>query len=119
MKRDSVSLAIVFPVCAVFVMYGVYALVQTRANPQLLGIVLALVSVTGGVGLMLNRRWSRYCIYVVSAAVIGTWFYYVALAAHSWPYDTLLESVISLLAGLFVVLVAAASSYLVRKHFGA
>jgi len=119
MKRGRVSRAIVFLVGAAFVAYGVYALVQSRANVQLLGAVLGVVSFIGGIGLILNRQWSRYCIYVVSAAIAGTWFYYVALTAQSWPNDTLVESVISLLPGILIVVVAAGSSYLVTKHFRA
>jgi len=119
MKPGSVSWITVIFIGAVFVIYGLYALVQTRLNPQVFGIVMALLSVAGGIGLILNRRWSRYCIYVVSGAFIGTWLYYVALAARTWPYDRLLESVISLLPGLFMVFVAAVSTHVVRKHFGA
>jgi hypothetical protein len=87
--------------------------------PQLLGAVTGVVSVIGGIGLLLNRQWSRYCIYVVSATVAMTWLYYVALSAQSWPYNTLLESVISLLPGIFIVALGAGSSYLVMKHFRA
>jgi hypothetical protein len=120
MKPGIVSRVTAISIGVLFVMYGLYALVQTRLNPQVLGITIALVSVAGGIGLMLNRRWSRYCIYVVSMGFIGTWLYYVAvLAMRAWPYDTLLESVISLVPGLFMVFVAAGSSYVVRKHFGA
>ena len=60
---------------AVFVAYGVYALAQTRSNPQLRGALMAVLSVLGGIGLVFNRQWSKYCIYVVSAAVGGTWFF--------------------------------------------
>jgi hypothetical protein len=119
MTPGRVSWVRVILVGAVFVLYGFYVLVQSRLNPQVLGIVMALVSVAGGIGLMLNRRWSRYCIYVVSTVFMGTWLYHVALAARAWPYDTLPGSVISLLPGLFLIFVAAASTYVVRKHFGA
>jgi len=45
--------------------------------------------------------------------------FYVALSAQSWPYSTVVESVISLLPGILIVVVAAGSSYLVTKHFRA
>ena len=66
---------------AVFVAYGVYALAQTRSNPQLRGALMAVLSVLGGIGLVFNRQWSKYCIYVVSAAVGGRGFLRGALCA--------------------------------------
>jgi hypothetical protein len=119
MKRASLSRPILFSLSAVFVMYGVYALMQSRENPQVTPVVFALVSIAGGGGLILNRRWSRYCIYVVSAALIVTWFHYaaLALAAQRWRDDTMLFSIISFLPGLLIVFLAVASSYMVRKHF--
>jgi drug/metabolite transporter (DMT)-like permease len=101
---------------AVFIAYGIYALSASRASPQLLGILTALVSVIGGVGIVLNQRWSKYCVYVVSALLSGTWLYYAALAVLSAPLS---QIVIALLPGLFIVVIAAGSSYVVTRHFRA
>jgi hypothetical protein len=102
---------------ALFIAYGVYALVQVRANPQWVAIAVACFSVLGGIGLMLDRPWSRFCIYIVSLAVAGAWAYYTALAVPTWPYGTLSETTIALLPGMFLLVIAAGSSYLVTRHF--
>jgi hypothetical protein len=120
MGSDAIGRITIILIGAVFVIYGLYALLESRLNPNALGVVVALTSLVGGIGLMLNRRWSRFCIYVVSTTLIATWLGYVAiLAARAWPYATSLESVISLVPGFLMLFVAAASSYLVKNHFRA
>ena len=89
--------------------------------PSVLGVLTGLVSALGGVGLAMSRPWSRFCIYIVSFGVVGTWLYYsvVALQAQGWPNETVLVIgwLISLFPGLCTVVIAAGSSYLVTRHF--
>jgi hypothetical protein len=50
-------------------------------------------------------------------AVAGAWAYYTALAVPTWPYGTLIETIIAHLPGMFLLVIAAGSSYLVKRHF--
>jgi hypothetical protein len=106
-------------VAGVFIAYGVYAILQARNNASVLNVLFGLVSALGGVGVALSRPWSRFCIYIVSIGLVATWLYYtvVALQYLGWPYDSVLEWLISLFPGLCTVAIAAGSSYLVTKHF--
>jgi len=109
-----------FSIGGIFLAYGIYAIAQTRANPQVLAISVAVVSALGGVGLILDHRWSRICIYLVSFGLTATWLYYTGrLAIQAWPYNSVAETVIALLPGALIVFIAAGSSYLVTKHFNA
>jgi hypothetical protein len=117
MERSRVSKAVVFLIGALFIAYGVYALVQGRASPQWASLAVAGLSLLGGIALLLGRPWSRFCIYVVSLAIAGAWVYYTALAVPSWPYGTLIETIIALLPGVFLLVIAAGSCYLVTRHF--
>jgi hypothetical protein len=119
MEQLRASKAVVVLVGGIFIAYGIYALVQSRANPRLLGVLIAAVAVVGGLGLILNCPWSKYCIYLVSAALTGTWLYYTAayVMRQGWPYSTAAQSLIALLPGLLIVVIGAGSSYVVTRHF--
>jgi hypothetical protein len=117
MERRRSYKAVVLLIGALFAAYGVYALVQSRANPQWLSVAVAGLSVLGGLGLLLGRPWSRFCIYIVSVAVAGAWAYYTVLAVPTWPYRTLVDTIIALLPGMFLLVIAAGSSFVVTRHF--
>jgi len=117
MEPRRISKAAVVLISLLFVAYGIYALVQSRANPQWISLTIAGLSVLGGIGLWIGRPWSRFCIYIVSLAVVSAWAYYTALAAPKWRHGTLTETVIAFLPGAFLLVIVAGSSYLVARHF--
>lgn len=121
-SQVGVSRGVLLLVAGVFIAYGVYAILQARNTPSaVLSVLFGLVSVLGGVGVALRRPWCRFCIYIVSIGLVGTWLYYTAvtLQYQGWPNETalLLGWLISLFPGLCVVVIAAGSSYLVSRHF--
>jgi len=111
------SRTIVFLVGAIFIAYGAYAIVQLRPSLQLIGVLIAAMSVIGGVGVILDRSWSRYFIYIVSVIIVGRWFYLIVPVLGTRPYDTGAKVAISLLPGLFTAVICAGSSYIVMRHF--
>jgi len=86
----------------------------------LLWLGTSLFAFVAAVGLFLDKVWSQYLWHALSLAIIASWAYTVAsVAMAGWPYETILETFISLIPGLLLVGVFAGGSVIVYKHFRA
>jgi hypothetical protein len=121
LPQVGVSRGMLLLVAGVFIAYGVYALLQALNTSSVPAVLIGLVSAVGGVGLALGRRWSRFCIYVVSILLVGDWLQYAAASLQYQGYPSQSTRVIGLLIALFpglcIVVIAAGGSYLVNRHF--
>jgi hypothetical protein len=108
-------------VAIVFISYGGYALTRALNNPSVAGLLTGVLAAVGGIGLALDRPWSRYCIYVVSIGLVAAWLYYAVVSlqyqGYPSPSTRVFGLLIALFPGLCIVVIAAGSSYLVSRRF--
>lgn len=83
-----------------------------------LWLPLVIICLVTAAGLFQSKSWSQYLWHVIALLVILSWaFSVVRIASTGWPYNTVLESVVSLVPGLLLVAVCACGSAIVAKHF--
>jgi hypothetical protein len=106
---------------ALLALYAAYDLWIAVVERSWLSGLAALVAVVACVGAALLRPWSRYLVYVLTAAFIGTWGYslYTASVAGYFNLYTTQQLVVSLAPGALLVVLSAACTYFVTRQFRA
>ncbi len=67
---------------------------------------------------MASRQWSQYLIYIVAGGTILTLLdNFWRVASEKWPYDTIQESILSLIPGFLLILLCVFIALLVFLHF--
>ncbi len=106
-------------VAVLLAVYGAYIVWVALESHTLLWLPSAFLALVAGGGLLLNQRWSRYLVYLVSLLTVSAWV--IAFVGNVnrglWPYPNPLSSAISLIPGLLLITLCLASSLLVAKHF--
>jgi hypothetical protein len=70
------------------------------------------------IAMWLRKPWSQYLLYVLGALFIGIWIWSILqVVERGWPYESVLESGISLVPGLLMVGVIIGSCWVARKAF--
>jgi hypothetical protein len=83
-----------------------------------LWLIPAVVLFFAAVGLFLSKRWVQYFWHVMAVVVAAWWVVSVVrIAMSGWPFESALDTVISLIPGLLLVTVCAGGSVVVAKHF--
>ena len=83
-----------------------------------LWLLPATILPIAAIGLFLNKHWSQYLWHVIAIVVSLSWIVsIVRLTFSGWPYENTISSVISLIPGLFLVVICAGGSSVVSKYF--
>lgn len=105
---------------AVLVITSAYLGWWVVSTASFLWLIPALLSFVTAVGLLLKKRWSLYLWHSIALVVSLSWLVSVIrIALAGWPYVGALPSLISLLPGLLLLTLCAASSAAVAKYFNA
>ena len=83
-----------------------------------LWLIPSAILLVAAVGLFLSKRWAQYLWHVMAFVVTVSWVVSVVrIAMSGWHYVSALDSIISLVPGMFLVTVCAGGSVVVAKHF--
>jgi hypothetical protein len=106
---------------ALLALYGAYGIWTAIVEVSWMPVGAAAVAVVACVGIATLRPWSRFLVYVLTLAFVGTWTYsiYSAAAVGYFSLFSAREIGLSLAPGLLLILVSCFCAYVVFKHFRA
>lgn len=109
---------IIFVAMLVFA-YGLEAVRLAITYDSYLNLLLSGVSFIAAISLLLNKFWSQYLIYFLALLISGFLIYatVVAIKNGSWPYDTLAETIISLIPAASYIAASIGCGVVVYRHF--
>lgn len=97
---------------------GAYILWFSVEYEQWGHIVWGLSAILGSLGLIFQKYWSQYIVYILSFSITVFWLYEIIKnAIIGWPYEETLDTIISLVPGVFLFFICLISSIIVYKHF--
>ena len=102
-----------------FAFCGCYSLwVAYEYNNWFAGTV-GFLELVGAVGILARWRWSRWLVYGLAVAIVGSWIYGLILSIRlgSFPYETLQLTVLGLVPGFIIVAATSWSADTVRRFF--
>jgi hypothetical protein len=106
---------------ALLAVYGAYAAWAAFVERSWLYAGLAAMAIAGCIGAALMKPWSRYPVYVLTAAFSAAWVLsiYGGMRAgyFEFAYTSNLAIARALAPGLLLVILAASCSYLVFRQF--
>ena len=103
--------------------YGIYVLwigIESGHVASLAwGIFWGALAIIGCVSLFIEKRWSQQIVYLYSLLIVASWGYGFlhAVEEELWPDDSILNSLISLLPGVVLVLICFVSSIAIFRFF--
>ena len=116
----------IWSVAILMAVYGLYSIWCAWSLPESCPIawrlwyaVWGLIGIVGAVCLFLDRRWSRFFVYLIAVGIVGTYVYLTAVGIELglWPYDSNLETAIAFVPVILVCVVCIASCFVVHRHF--
>lgn len=104
---------------ALLVLYGGYAIWSAISERSLIFALAAAVAVVACVATARLLAWSRYLVYLLTAAFIGTWAYslYVAALVGYFSLFSTSQIVLSLAPGVLLVVLSCFCSFVVFRQF--
>jgi hypothetical protein len=118
LERQRMRLAIIVLLGILMIVLAAWVAYKSIAAGPLWWLLFGLIALTGGVGLLLRKPWSQYPVFAVAASEVGLWFYAVArVALEGWPYADPLNSIISLVPGIMLLVICVGGSVVVRQYF--
>ncbi|HEX5125923.1 MAG TPA: hypothetical protein VFW00_04210 [Rhodocyclaceae bacterium] len=98
--------------------YSIYLGHWAMTALSALGFLATIFSLTTVYGLVASKRWAQYCWFIIAIGAPALWLLSVGhIILSGWPYASMLTSIISLLPGLFLVLICGLGSVAIYKHF--
>ena len=105
-------------VAILLLVIGAYLAWWGLANSSSLWLLGSAVAFVCSFGLFRRARWAQYLWHAIAGACSAAWVLSVMRTAHSgWPYDNWLQSAISLVPGMLLLVVLAVCSVAVAKHY--
>ena len=102
----------------VLTVYSSYSLWVAQVYSRWGYAVFGVIGLVTAVGLWLKKPWSQYLAYVLGALFIGTWMFIVwQINVQGWPYEDTMQSVISLVPGVLMIIVVLGSCFVVWRVF--
>jgi hypothetical protein len=100
-------------------LYGIYNFWAAFHYGMLFYFVSGIVVIMGSVGLFFRISWTQYLIYLLSSVMIIQWFYlfWKQIEAGNWPYEELLETIISLFPGACIIIICIFTSFFTFRYF--
>lgn len=104
---------------AVMALCGAYGIMQAVTDHSVISAVAGVAALVAAVGAALLKPWSRYLVYMLTAAIVGGWIYSLYIAAKAGYFTLYSRSqIVSQLApGAFLVLLSCYCAYAVFRHF--
>ncbi len=104
---------------ALLALYGVYGVWIAISEHSMTSALLGAVALVAAVGAALLKAWSRYPVYLLTAALIGTWSYslYVAAAAGYFSLYSASQIALQLAPGIFMIILSCFCTYMVFRQF--
>jgi len=97
---------------------GTYLAWWGTANSSSLWLLGSVVAFVCSFGLFQSKRWACHLWYAIAGACSAAWVLSVAQVLLSgWPYDSWLQSAISLVPGALLLVVLAGGSVAVARHY--
>jgi hypothetical protein len=96
--------------------YSVWAGIEQRNG---FWSAFGILAIIGAVGALVRWAWSQWLVYVVAAAIVGTWLYGLTLSlrAGTFPYATLKLTILGLVPGIALLAATIWSADIVRRRF--
>ena len=102
----------------ILMLYGGYSVWLAHESGYWTYWCWGAVSLSVGIGLALERRWSQYPVYLLAFATLAGWGYATwSVWNQGWPYHDAESTVISLIPGAFLVTLCFAVSWFVFSFF--
>ena len=100
-----------------YILYGFYIILISIKTSYFLSCIWALVSITGGVALLLKQGWAKYVVYLFSTVLIFAIFImlYDEYKDGVLKFEGGIQDVISILPSFFIVIFCLGSSIVVHK----
>ena len=106
---------------ALLALYGVYAVWMAISQHSMTAALAGVLAIVACVGTAMLKPWSRYLVYLLAAAAIGTWAYSVYAAARVGYFSLFSVSQIvpALAPGIFLIMLSCYCTYVVFRQFRA
>jgi hypothetical protein len=90
-------------------------LLLAYSTPSLITLILSLVSI---IGLVLNKKWSKYSILCLSLLISLSWIYIViAVSSKVFVSESMGEIIISLIPGVLLLALCFSCTVIVFRYF--
>ena len=101
-----------------FAFFSVFFLTTLLNQLSPLPVAVACLCAVASIGLWRSRPWSRWVVYLIST-LLGLFlaWYYGALIASGWPYESTTPPVVSLLPGALLLMFGVAAAVFVTRVF--
>ena len=98
--------------------YGGYAVAVGVNNRQPVWALFGIAALVAAWGLLRDRPWSQYIVYLIAAMVPISWVFVVwHLTVSGWPYGDATSTVISLVPGGLAIILCVGVILAVFRHF--
>jgi hypothetical protein len=103
---------------ALLVLYAAYVAWWAIAASTPLWLAASVIGFITATGLFARKRWAQYLWHALAACVTLAWVVELARVVQSgWPYQDTVSSVISLVPGLFLLVICGGGSFVVARHY--
>ena len=107
-------------VAATLFIYGGYSLWATIKHDEPLILLWTVATFLAGAGLLLQKPWSRFIVYLVCLfTIVGLLWYVAFMVANGWPYAGVTNTVKALAPATLVVSVCIWFMVVTRRFFHA
>jgi hypothetical protein len=105
-------------VAVILVLWGVLDIWMGLIYGQPLGYIVAAVCFVASTALWMNKPWSRFVVYLLCALKIaGLISFAMQLVGYGWPYPRLDRTILTVMPGAILLLVAVWMIVVTRKFF--
>jgi hypothetical protein len=106
---------------ALLALCGVYGVWTAISEHSLIPAFIGVVAIVACVGIAMLKAWSRYLVYLLTVALVGTWAYSVYTAAIVGYFSLFSASqiVFSLAPGILLIILSCFCTYVVFRQFRA
>ncbi len=104
---------------AILAFYGVYGVWIAISEHSVTSALLGAVATIAAVGAAMLKAWSRYPVYLLTAALVGTWSYSLYDSARAGYFKLYSASQIALQLGpgMFMIILSCFCTYVVFRQF--
>lgn len=97
---------------------GIYLVWWAYEYDQYQYVVYSVPFFVASIGLFKNKRWSQYIYYILCTYIIIFWAYAIyKIYGNNWPSPNLVDNLISLIPGIFLVILNIGIILVVYKNF--
>lgn len=110
--------ATIWIIAIIFAVYAAYNMGMIAKTGSYWFLIWVFACLACSLGLILNKKWSQYFVYLVSTVTAGGWLYVtINISLAGWPYTGIQNTVIALVPGVLLFLSCVLVSIYVYKYF--